>query len=379
MIIFRGLGILAPIVFIIVYFALYWFCKIFSSPEMDQGWFVYVGAAIAGLATWIVGSGFNSEIYKIQRKQPEQEVYSHSLFFIPMEFWAIPFVIVAMVYGQKNTTKANYYKEREEKHAVKKKNDFDNSIVEKEFWIDKPKVGDYYTLRFKKYNNKLRKDITRISPFKVTDYKGNQIQLSSPFDDPTESEKKYYYKQKELLSLFESKNDQGKSYWLDKSALKKGINRSYNNTKDDLSYIPDFMGDRSFAINNLWRIDGPTFKYHTGHWNSSANKSPKVNLVIKNNGLAADIYAVQYIGSKITWGKDRYQSSGLIDFNKKRDHTPINLGENLYISGNISDVNSPRLIQVFCHDSAGRKFRFDIRPNGNDLTIERIELEGLEK
>ena len=86
MIIHRGMGILAPIIFAIVYFLFYWIFKIFSTPHWDHGWFLYVGAIIAGIATWRAGVDINKEVYEAQKINPYEGILPTPCFFYRWNF-----------------------------------------------------------------------------------------------------------------------------------------------------------------------------------------------------------------------------------------------------------------------------------------------------
>ena len=62
-----------------------------------NGWPKFVASAVAAIITWFVGRAFN-------RKRPGRELIDgktggggHSLFFIPMEYWAVIFLAIGIL------------------------------------------------------------------------------------------------------------------------------------------------------------------------------------------------------------------------------------------------------------------------------------------
>jgi hypothetical protein len=89
MIIWSGWGILVAVIgfacFVLTEFA------VGSVMQDDRyyrnnGWPKLVGFAVAAVITWFVGRAFNRNSGR------------HSLFFIPMEYWAVIFLVLGIVF-----------------------------------------------------------------------------------------------------------------------------------------------------------------------------------------------------------------------------------------------------------------------------------------
>ena len=101
-VIWRGWGILAPVIPILVWALIPLTLKPLMAEATYQQYFGQM-TAISGLmgavALWYIGRWFNSGEKTLVDPETGEEVMfkpSHSLFFIKMEYWAIPFVLFSL-------------------------------------------------------------------------------------------------------------------------------------------------------------------------------------------------------------------------------------------------------------------------------------------
>jgi len=103
MVIWRGWGILALIIPVLVWFALTQIFFSAVSEDTFKGYYKFVSAfsiLIGALAVWFAGKKLNSTEARtlVDEKTGEKVLLKkeHSLFFIKMEYWAIPFAIFSL-------------------------------------------------------------------------------------------------------------------------------------------------------------------------------------------------------------------------------------------------------------------------------------------
>lgn len=103
MIIWRGLGILAPIIPVALWIFLPQLVKTLFGQEAYSGsysWLSPVSILLGAVAVWFWGRHLNTKNTRtlIDEQTGQQIVLkpNHSLFFINMEYWAIPFALLAI-------------------------------------------------------------------------------------------------------------------------------------------------------------------------------------------------------------------------------------------------------------------------------------------
>lgn len=340
------MGILAPIIFVAIYFLLYGFFKLFATPHIFHGWFIYLGAVVAGVITYLAGASINSEIYDEQKRFPHQNIYSHSFFFLSMEIWGIIFSIITIAFGIINTAEVNKKTTRQELVKQKRQNEFDQKVHLLDSIIQNPQTTDYYLAGFNSFS----------LPLKVTNFNETQIELFCPFNDPRINKIKYSNRMELLKSLSEIK-EEGFKIWIDKTKLKELVNRIPNHFNK--VHIPELVKNDPINLNDIWRIDGPDFKEHTWDWNSGNNGS---KIELKNIGLYANIQRVMFNGREVFWRKVQHVGAGNVR-HKGVDYSNdkiVRMEQHFTIFSSGFEPGPNPKFEIFCKDHRGRAFRFDI-------------------
>ena len=369
MIVSRGMGILAPIVFVLVYLIVFGLLYFILSPHFLHGWFVYVGSIIAGLATWKFGSSLNAQVYQAQRSNPGQDIHTHSLYFLPMEIWAIPFTVIALFFGYYNTTQINQKEARAQAQIERQKAKFEAKITFMENVIKQPQKGDYISMSFIGENRgrSNRKERLYHLPLKVVDFNEQQIQLFCPFDDPYQPDLRIYGKDK-MYDIMTNPPEDGFTAWINKLDLLKTITKEQNATDLASNVISPLLAKVPLSMSNVWRLDGPEFSIHTSKW-----RPHLVKLEIKNSGLPFSIQAVQFKGNKAEWRRYEYNSNNLFP-KQGYDSNTIRMNEIFVIHSNVTNTTVPQHIEVFCLSENGNKFRFDVKMEEGKISIRRSRI-----
>lgn len=367
MIIWRGAGILAVLIFGLIFIGGYALDKTLP-PHFLSGYYIFIAALLGGIATWKVGHLINTSVYRAQQENPDQTIYTHSLFFIPMEWSAIPLTLIAILFGLNYTIKENEKKARDEKSAQIVEDNFREEIALMDSLIQNPEVGDYYHMRFMDKENGQSQGINYNLPLRVTEVEEDKIRFFYPLNKIRNKGLRIYY-QEDIVKVFSENQEEGSFVWIDKSKLLKGIKRTMDMEYFPEITIPDFTEGLPTYIKAVWRINGPVLERYRGDWNSS-----KLDLLVQNNGLPFTITIMRYKGNKPKWKK--YIPGGSVKQNgidyKEDDVVRMNQKFFLY-ADQVKEEEA--LIWLFCTDSEGRKFRFDIeRDETGKIVFERNRL-----
>jgi len=375
MLIWRGLGILAPIIYAIVYFMLYGFLKLFATPHMFHGWFIYLGAVVAGVITYILGSAINAEIYQARKMYPQQSINSHSFFFISIEFWGLIFAMITLFFGFQETQKINqreaYRISAEEKGLMQ----FEQKVYLLDSLIQHPEINDYFLMSFTgKYMHHGRERSKNFKlPLKVTNINKTQIELFCPIDDPTTSDLEYSNKL-ELVNLFSNLKEDGFKTWIDKSILKQAVNRKPNTSDVNKVSISSLMATLPVSLTDIWQMQGPDFTKRSWNWKY---KSHGFRLELKNTGLPTTIQKVLFNGREVTWKTPRTIGRGYVNpkyFDFSKDAI-VSTEELLYIfDDQYFDPKQNKKIEIYCVDNQGKTFRFDLQQDGRELQVKKHRL-----
>lgn len=103
MIVWRGIGILAPIIPVAMWVFLPELVKTVFGQEAfssSYSWVSSISILLGAVAVWFWGRHVNTKNIRILiDEQTGQQIVlkpNHSLFFINMEYWAIPFGVLAL-------------------------------------------------------------------------------------------------------------------------------------------------------------------------------------------------------------------------------------------------------------------------------------------
>ncbi len=104
MIIWRGWGILVPIIPVAIWFLVPELFKFAMSQTAYSDYFEFISAfsiLLGALALWFLGKKLNgTEGRTLVDEQTGEKVLlraNHSLFFVNMEYWAIPLALLSLV------------------------------------------------------------------------------------------------------------------------------------------------------------------------------------------------------------------------------------------------------------------------------------------
>jgi len=366
MIIWRGAGIFAVIIFGLLYILGYGLDRHWPLPI--NGTWIYLGAALGGLLSWTLGRTLNAKVYAQRRLRPSEQIHTHSLFFIAMEWWAIPFFIGGLAFGIYDSNKEDERRQQSEQHEQKLETELDDKAAEIKSLIQDAQVGDYYLLRTnqevpgKSYRN------IRSLPLKVKAVDGTRVYCHFPRDQYFD-DKLHISSAAEMLQIFGDDKETGTDLWIDKSILMKAV-RNELYLQDAVGVpIPGFADGVPLLLTDMWRIDGPALSTASGRWTESS-----LSLTIENTGLPFTVLGLQYKGNIIRWKK--YRPAAAVrqtGFDYAEDD--IVRTEQKFILECDEVDEKEALIWLFCMDSEGQKYRYDItRDDTGHIAYERQRL-----
>jgi len=244
MFIWRGTGILAPIIIIGAWFLIGSLAMAIGFDDLKKDCipifiFQIIGLIIGGTINFIWGKANNEKIVKIDSGNPVKQ--RHDLFFIPMHYWSFILVPVIFIFAFNKFNKARKFNIAIETAHNEIRNTVDPSNID---LIQNPVKGDIYY-----FIGHLKSGSTVTAFGKVVEIKSSKVNIffigSEPFIKSRDRKK---LTKENIQSTFpDPEQTEGVTKWVNISFLKR-IYRSKAAKYNDFSVASPLLNAKKGAI-----------------------------------------------------------------------------------------------------------------------------------
>ncbi|MCC6460358.1 MAG: hypothetical protein IT260_07790 [Saprospiraceae bacterium] len=239
-IIWRGMGLLVPVLYILAYVLVSWAIGTFDldiDPDITNLKFLSWWMLAGGLMTWLLGK-------KINAPGPEGLPGNrHHLFFIPVQYWAIVAAVIVLLLGSSVQKKFAYVAEIYRQSRLEFFS-LQDTCLER---LAHPREGDYYYFEFDIRMGDMGKDKDAVWRgggtmfFKLVASSETQVQLLAPVAhygtlDPIRGPEDYAQYFPDSLP-----DTQSRVFWVNKAKIKKTVSMNFHKQRSFEGYqIPEF-------------------------------------------------------------------------------------------------------------------------------------------
>ena len=253
MLIWRGTGILAPIIIVGFWLITSFVGWTIGYDDLKSDYlpifiFQVIGLILGGVVNFIFGKANNDA--EVKDNQGNQFKEKHDLFFIPMQYWSFIIVPIIFFFAFSQFNKARTQKLGKEKEYKEIRSIVDPANID---LIQNPKVGDkYYFIGHLRKENRNR---TVTAYGKVIEIQSSKVKIYFPDSKPFMiSEDRKYLNRENIDTAFPNHEEHiGVMEWIDKSFLMRIYKSPTKSFKDYSMAAPLLNAEKGAILHSIYR------------------------------------------------------------------------------------------------------------------------------
>ncbi len=295
MLIWRGLGCLAPIIFIVVIGLAYGIkSMIWNNDLSHENWmFLLVSTLIAAIINFVLGVALNREEPKMMKDAKSGQMVlqkqKHDFYFLEMQYWSFIFFLGIMGFvgfqNYKQSSKAQAKEDFRQNHI--------DGIVDK---LKSPQINDLYEFRIK-YRDPIKKYEAPLQTiYKLVGMTQDSFLLKAPYSNPLKGDELNYDKV-DAIKMWKKAQYNAPEFRISK----KMLDTMYCDLKNCLNYrgpeLSTIQKDAYFEIHDIHRPKSIDLSIQ---YKKVVGK--KVKVILRNTGFESlDFLELETFDEDLLW------------------------------------------------------------------------------